>query len=131
MGLSQATMNAIARAQKATSISTASVGSKAFADSYEKSYSEQVEKLAKEEERKEEAKLNSLDELEELTLLGTKLGKFGLEGEKILKAAKDEVYKTYDLKSTFDQTVAQREIMARVKKELEPFGEANLYYKVQ
>tara|TARA_X000001382_G_scaffold64681_1_gene44836 strand:- start:683 stop:1972 length:1290 start_codon:yes stop_codon:yes gene_type:complete len=127
MGLSQATMNAIARAQKATATSTASVGANAFADSYEKAYSEQVEKLAKEEEKLEKAKLNSLDELEELTLLGTKLGKFGPEGEKILKAAKDEVYKTYDLKSTFDQTVAQREIMARVKKELEPFGETNLY----
>jgi len=127
MGLSQATMNAIARAQKATSISTASIGTKAFADSYEKAYSEQVEKLAKEEERKEEAKMNSLDHLEELTGLGSKLGKFKNIGETILKGAKDKIYETYDLTSQFDQTVAQRQIMADVEKELEPFGAANDY----
>jgi hypothetical protein len=125
MGLSQATMNAIARAQKATSISTASVGTKAFADSYEKAYSEQVEKLAKEEERKEEAKMNSLDHLDEMTELGSKLGKFKDIGETVLKSAKDEVYKTYDLTSTFDQTIAQREVMNQVKKDLEPYGVAN------
>ena len=60
MGLSQATMNAIARAQKATSVSTASVGSKAFAESFEKGYEEQVEKLRKEEEKLEQSKINSL-----------------------------------------------------------------------
>lgn len=127
MGLSQATMNAIARAQKATSISTASIGSKAFAESFEKAYSEQVEKLKKEEERKEEAKMNSLDHLEELTGLGSKLGKFKDIGETILKGAKDKIYETYDLTSQFDQTVAQRQIMADVEKELEPFGVANDY----
>lgn len=125
MGLSQATMNAIARAQKATSISTASVGTKAFADSYEKAYSEQVEKLAKEEERKEEAKMNSLDHLNEMTELGSKLGKFKDIGETILKNAQNETYKTYDLKSNFDQAIAQREVMDQVKKDLEPFGIAN------
>ena len=108
MGLSQATMNAIARAQKATSITTASVGGKAFAESYEKAYEEQVEKLKKEEEKLEQSKINSLNHLEELSLLGTKLGKFGPEGEKILKAAKDRIYETYDLNSQFDQTVKQR-----------------------
>ena len=127
MGLSQATMNAIARAQKATSVSTASVGSKAFAESFEKGYEEQVEKLKKEEEKLEQSKTNSLNTLEELTSLGTKLGKFGPEGEKILKAAKDRIYETYDLNSQFDQTVKQREIMAEVRKELEPFAETNLY----
>ena len=127
MGLSQATMNAIARAQKATSISTASVGGKAFAESYEKAYEEQVEKLKKEEEKLEQSKINSLNHLEELSLLGTKLGKFGPEGEKILKAAKDRIYETYDLNSQFDQTVKQREIMAEVRKELEPFAETNVY----
>ena len=125
MGLSQATMNAIARAQKATSISTASVGTKAFADSYEKAYSKQVEELAKEEERKEEAKMNSLDHLDEMTELGSKLGKFRDIGETVLKSAKDKVYKTYDLASTFDQTIAQREVMQQVKKDLEPYGVAN------
>ena len=127
MGLSQATMNAIARAQKATSVSTASIGSKAFAESFEKGYEEQVEKLKKEEEKLEQSKINSLNTLEELTSLGTKLGKFGPEGEKILKAAKDRIYETYDLDSQFDQTVKQREIMAEVRKELEPFAETNLY----
>lgn len=127
MGLSQATMNAIARAQKATSVSTASIGSKAFAESFEKGYEKQVEKLKKEEEKMEKAKINSLNTLEELTLLGTKLGKFGPEGEKILKAAKDRIYETYNLDSQFDQTVKQREIMAEVRKELEPFAETNLY----
>ena len=127
MGLSQATMNAIARAQKATSITTASVGGKAFAESYEKAYEEQVEKLKKEEEKLEQSKINSLNHLEELSLLGTKLGKFGPEGEKILKAAKDRIYETYDLNSQFDQTVKQREIMAEVRKELEPFAETNVY----
>tara|TARA_Y100000361_G_scaffold153464_1_gene175331 strand:- start:476 stop:1732 length:1257 start_codon:yes stop_codon:yes gene_type:complete len=127
MGLSQATMNAIARAQKATSVSTASIGSKAFAESFEKGYEKQVEKLKKEEEKMEKAKINSLNTLEELTSLGTKLGKFGPEGEKILKAAKDRIYETYNLDSQFDQTVKQREIMAEVRKELEPFAETNLY----
>lgn len=127
MGLSQATMNAIARAQKATSITTAGVGGKAFAESYEKAYEEQVEKLKKEEEKLEQSKINSLNHLEELSLLGTKLGKFGPEGEKILKAAKDRIYETYDLNSQFDQTVKQREIMAEVRKELEPFAETNVY----
>ena len=127
MGLSQATMNAIARAQKATSVSTASIGSKAFAESFEKGYEKQVEKLKKEEEKMEKAKINSLNTLEELTLLGTKLGKFGPEGEKILKAAKDRIYETYNLDSQFDQTVKQREIMAEVRKELKPFAETNLY----
>jgi len=125
MGLSEATMNAIARAQKATATSLVSTATDAFSKSYEKSYSEQVEKLAKEEERKEEAKMNSLDHLDEITELGSKLGKFRDIGETVLKSAKDKVYKTYDLTSTFDQTIAQREVMEQVKKDLEPYGIAN------
>ena len=125
MGLSQATMNAIARAQKATATSLMSTATDAFSKSYEKAYSEQVEKLAKEEERKEEAKMNSLDHLDEMTELGSKLGKFRDIGETVLKSAKDKVYKTYDLASTFDQTIAQREVMQQVKKDLEPYGVAN------
>mgnify|MGYP003113310695 CR=1 FL=1 len=125
MGLSEATMNAIARAQKATATSLMSTATDAFSKSYEKSYSEQVEKLAKEEKRKDEAKMNSLDHLDELTGLGSKLGKFKDIGETILKNAQGETYKTYDLTSNFDQAIAQREVMKQVKKDLEPYGVAN------
>ena len=37
------------------------------------------------------------------------------------------VYHESDLKSQFDQTVKQREILQRVRKELEPFAETNQY----
>ena len=127
MGLSAATLNAIQRAQRAQGVNLVGESIDAFGKAYKKAYTERVEKLAKENEQLEENKIKSLDVLEELSLLGTKLGKFGPEGEKILRMAKDEIYSTYDLKSQFDQTVKQREILQRVRKELEPFAETNQY----
>ena len=124
MGLSTETLKAIQRAQLAEEPVNIA---QSFSEGFQKVYQDNIKKLKEEEERLEEIKLNSLDNLDKLEGFGSNLGNFTPAGEKILKDAKQKIYDTYKLDSEFDRQIAQRNILNEVRKQMKPFADVNNY----
>ena len=124
MGLSTETLKAIQRAQLAEEPVNIA---QSFSEGFQKVYQDNIKKLKEEEERLEEIKLNSLDNLDKLEGFGSNLGNFTPAGEKILMDAKQKIYDTYKLDSEFDRQIAQRNILNEVRKQMKPFADVNNY----
>jgi hypothetical protein len=124
MGLSTETLKAIQRAQLAEEPVNIA---QSFSEGFQKVYQDNIKKLKEEEERLEEIKLNSLDNLDKLEGFGSNLGNFTPAGEKILMDAKQKIYNTYKLDSEFDRQIAQRNILNEVRKQMKPFADVNNY----
>lgn len=124
MGLSTETLKAIQRAQLAEEPANIA---QSFSEGFQKVYQDNIKKLKEEEEKLEEIKLNSLDNLDKLEGFGSSLGNFTPAGEKILMDAKQKIYDTYKLDSEFDRQIAQRNILNEVRKQMKPFADVNNY----
>lgn len=123
MGLSEATLRAIQRAQNSLAKSTFSTAASSFGDSYQKAYKAQIEANKKEEEKIEKNKIASLKNRDILMASGESLGHFTNIGAGILNTFADQYADTHKL-SQYEGQVAQRNINREAQVKLKPYAEA-------